>query len=258
MATIEYEEIDNWFELSSTIDDKFTHFNNYIFRGQADAKWKLESTLARSLKKKYEKSSDKKEATEKHLKRFKENIRGRTSVDLISASDVEIWALGQHFGLYTPLLDWTRSPYVALFFSLFGPCESKKRSLWAIVEEDIDGINVTKKSDINSVHIFSPLTHHNERLVNQRGIFLNIPIGIELENWVKKAKDQGWVTMYKIVFPDSIRNDALSALNNMNINHLSLFPDLNGASLCTNYQLEIEPFLLNERNKLWKKSSASI
>jgi hypothetical protein len=41
MAIIEYEEIDLgddlWQELSYTVDDHFTHYNNYIYRGQADA-----------------------------------------------------------------------------------------------------------------------------------------------------------------------------------------------------------------------------
>jgi hypothetical protein len=67
------------------------------------------------------------------------------------------------------------------------------------------------------------------------------------------AKKFKWITMYKIVFPDSIRNQALSALNNMNINHLSLFPDLHGSSQYSNYQLEIEPYLEQERDKSWKE-----
>jgi len=100
--------------------------------------------------------------------------------------------------------------------------------------------------------VVNPLTHYNERLVNQRGLFLNVPINMELESWVKKGEDAEWVTMYKITFPDSIRDDALSVLNNMNINHLSLFPDLNGSSLYTNYRLEAEPYLETMRKTAWK------
>jgi hypothetical protein len=257
MATTESYEEDDWQNLSFRIDEIFTHYNNYIFRGQADADWKLESTLDRALKVIYKKPSERRNAAERHFEQFKANIRGRSSIDLNNSAEDEIWSLGQHFGLYTPLLDWTRSPYVGLFFSFFGPCKSGKRAFWAILESDLDEINSIKKSKRSKVYVVDPLTHYNERLVNQRGLFLRIPLGVELENWVNTAKKLGWVTMYKIVFPDSIRNDALSALNNMNINELSLFPDLHGSSLYTNYQLEIEPYLEQERDKLWKELSRS-
>ena len=252
MATIEYEEIDNWLDLSSTIDDYFTHYNNYIFRGQADANWKLETTLARMLGSIRKKASDKKADAKQHFEQFKENIRGRTNIDLNNSIEDEVWSLGQHFGLYTPLLDWTRSPYVGLFFSFFGQGTSGKRALWALLEEDISRISNIKRTKRDKVYIVNPLTHYNERLVNQRGVFLKIPLTVNLESWVKSAKNFHWVTLYKIVYPDSIRNEALSALNNMNINHLSLFPDLHGSSLYSNYQLEIEPYLEQERGKLWK------
>ena len=251
MARIQYDEVDNWPDLSLRIDDYFTYFNSYIFRGQANSKWKLESTLARSLKKNYKKVSDKQMATAEHFRLFKENIRGRTSLNLDSASEDEIWALGQHFGLNTPLLDWSRSPYVALFFALHGNCPSGKRVLWAIVDSDIESINEGNKNAKKKVNIVNPLTHYNDRLVTQRGLFLNVPINVDVEKWVENGEEQEWVTMYKIVFPDSIRNEALSALNNKNINHLSLFPDLQGSSLYTNYLLDIEPYLETERQRLW-------
>lgn len=157
MATIEHIEVDNWSELSSTIDKYFTHFNNYIFRGLADAKWKLESTLTRTLREHYKKSSDKKTATAEHLRLFKENIRGRTTLSLTESTDDEIWALGQHFGLHTPLLDWSRSPYVAVFFD----CASGNRALWAMLESDIQRISSdygeTKKL-VSSIHLRTTMT----------------------------------------------------------------------------------------------------
>ncbi len=254
MASIEKETVDDWKSLVTTLDDIFKHFNGYIFRGQADADWKLESTLARALKHTSLKNKEKEQLENAHLANFKVNLRGRSNYDFGYVSDDELWALGQHFGLYTPLLDWTRSPYVALYFSLFGKCESGYRVIWALLESDVETLNARIKNPNKRIRVISPLTNYNQRLVNQRGLFVKIPVGVDLEKWVKPSESFTWVTMYKISFPDKIRNDALAALDSMNINYLTLFPDITGSSLYTNYQLEIEPFLEEERMKFWKRS----
>lgn len=58
MADIVIKELKSFKELSEFINEKFTHFNSYIFRGHADADWKLESTLARSLNRTYPNEKD--------------------------------------------------------------------------------------------------------------------------------------------------------------------------------------------------------
>jgi len=40
----------------------------------------------------------------------------------------EWWALGRHYGLITPLLDWTEKPYIAAFFALTGLYAKKQKS----------------------------------------------------------------------------------------------------------------------------------
>lgn len=245
------ENVNNWESLVSIIDEYFKHFNGYIFRGQADAEWKLETTLARAIKKTYSKG-DFERLENSQLHNFKVNLRGRSNYDLANTSDDELWALGQHFGLHTPLLDWTRSPYVALYFSLFGECKSGSRVIWALLESDIETLNKRVRSANKKVSIINPLSNHNQRLLNQRGLFLKIPTGVDLEKWIKPSEKFSWVTLYKISFPDKIRSDALAALDSMNINYLTLFPDITGSSLHTNYQLESEPYLEKERNNSWK------
>lgn len=254
MASIENETVKSWKSLVTTLDETFKHFNGYIFRGQADAEWKLESTLARALKETSLKNKAKEQLENNHLTNFKINLRGRSNYNLENVSDDELWALGQHFGLYTPLLDWTRSPYVALYFSLFGKCESGYRVIWSLLESDVDTLNAKIKNPNRRIRVINPLTNYNQRLVNQRGLFVKIPVGVDIERWVKPAESFAQVTMHKISFPDKIRNDALAALDSMNINHLTLFPDITGSSLHTNYQLEIEPFLEQERLGFWKRS----
>ena len=47
-------------------------------------------------------------------------------------------------------------------------------------------------------------------------------------------------SVLRIEIPDQVRTQALRGLNRMNINHLSLFPDLSGASRATNLRTELD------------------
>lgn len=185
--------IDNWEDLSKRLNT-YSSFPWYIFRGQRNSKWLLEPTLSRELKK--VKEPDKNKLEKEHLERFKLNIRGRRGINPPLLTENELWALGQHFGLHTPLLDWSQSPYVALFFALSSnkKSETSYRSLWCLNTWDIDRINNWHKKnegdDALIIELVNPNLDENNRLVNQNGLFTKMSVDADIESWATKCKEE--------------------------------------------------------------------
>lgn len=107
---------------SSSIDDLFSRLlkvrtsENWIFRGQASAQWDLRSSLERRLQSLPPGRSPASAERGVH-RRFMERA-GAHIGDLPSEDDELGWLmLMQHYGAPTRLLDWTRSPFVGLYFA---------------------------------------------------------------------------------------------------------------------------------------------
>src|SRR5256885_1425281 len=87
----------------------------YVWRGQRKDEtqnWLLQSKFDRCIP-----SNDERERASKlkrHLENFKKEMH-KSYPNVLSGNDVDIWALGQHYGLRTPLLDWTLSPFIAAY-----------------------------------------------------------------------------------------------------------------------------------------------
>ncbi len=225
---------------------------SYLWRGQRRSDWSLSTTLDRQLEtlglSGFPSNVLERESA-KHLERFKYAARGRRGLAPATLSENEWWALGQHFGLATPLLDWTRAPFAALYFAYEEPSSDLhvSRAIYGLYEEavlsktsELDNGPSIEKGRLPIVEVIDPMSDENQRLVSQGGCFTRAPIGTPIERWVSKAFEGTWdSTLLRIELPNVDRLNCLQALNRMNINHLSLFPDLSGASRSTNLRLEI-------------------
>lgn len=227
----------------------------FIWRGQRLANWPLDSSLFRlfrDLSLADETQDELERRCLEHLMAFKYASRGRrqSGRPIGELDDNEWWALGQHYGLNTPLLDWTRSPFAAAYFAFEetpGPAQTRDRVVYGLDYSAIVDANrafrigpaIDGRPPI--LDLVDPLADDNPRLVNQGGVFTRAPINIPVETWVSTAfEGQDTIALMRIEIPDSDRNTCLRSLDRMNINHMSLFPDLGGASRCVNLRTALK------------------
>lgn len=88
--------------------------NNFAFRGQAESSWGLQSTIERMVRH----SHERRRFEERSLEQFKAKFK-LYSKDMDAPEKRLSWlSLMQHYGVPTRLLDFTTSPYVALYFAI--------------------------------------------------------------------------------------------------------------------------------------------
>ena len=104
-----------------------------------------------------------------------------------------------------------------------------------------------RDDDFPTLDYFDPMSSENPRLINQRGLFTITKNGEDIEeivrkNWAKGEENEPpWIV--KILIPNNNNNrdnrvEFLRELNLMNINHMTLFPEIEGAAKFCNIGIE--------------------
>lgn len=226
-----------------------------LYRGHARTEWKLSAPLDRRLV--YAAPSGDKieyESLRKHnglewydktclqvLNQFKQAYRGISGANP-NMTDDEYWTVGRHFGLLTPLLDWTLSPYVAAYFAfgerlqpmqhgyhaftLSGNRESVR--IWAMAVQG--GIEIPGEFEI--VNASPPIDAMRQRA--QSGIFtrLRSKDHLDIESYFASRGLLENLIAYDISIDAATH--AMRDLRLMNITPRTLFPDLYGAAMEAN------------------------
>lgn len=228
--------------------------NNYIYRGQANSQWKLTSSLERIIGncwnniKKFEEHSLEVFQPKFHLYGLKNHT---------PSSKLAWLSLMQHYGTPTRLLDFTESPYVALYFALetFDYKSDDDLALYAIdycaiiesslryIKEKDNKFNETMRSiqgkqdkifeyfidrfSYNIIWITEPAIL-NARMDRQLGSFLLSG------NKEKRIEDILYSDLYsntdikKIIIPNELGGSIYALLRKMNLTSKNLYGDLEG------------------------------
>ena len=234
----------------------FSNDMGFIFRGHGCSSWKLNTTLDRLFERIEPEGIDLDSTYDFLLAEFVKSIRGRSGISKdILQNNEELWALGQHYGLATPLLDWTHSIFVAIFFAFENPTPSKTghRAIWAFhthssVIDKMETFNSGK--DFKDIFkLIEPISDENPRLITQSGLFTKLPLNFDFINWVKTELLGDAPYLIKINLPESERVNILKHLRLMNIHPATLYPEVDGAAKFCNLTLE----LLTEKHKNHRK-----
>jgi hypothetical protein len=202
-------------------DGVFRH-GRYLFRGAADADYDLRSHFDRRFAT---------VPTERRMALWERLAEDRT-----------LWALGQHYGLPTRLLDWSTSPYVAAFFAFADhltrtPERFAHVAIWALhldnpVWSRPDGVEVVTVPPVR-----------NDRLRAQGGRFTLCRASVStLEEYVERFADA--VALTKCVLPASAAARALPDLDAMGITSAELFADLGGTATLATMRAVLQSDLL--------------
>ena len=251
---------------------------DFVFRGQANSDWPLETTFSRLLHRagyrpKLRENSFENRAM--HMENFKHFLLGRRGANPAALSVESAWALGQHYGLATPLLDWTTSPYIALFFAYSGAdSNGPKRSVWCLNREattnfdrdllkhKILKLNEYEKYNVRyydgterdkrridrilgavlkggHINFLVPENDENSRIISQSGVLSMLPNEKSIDSWADRLHPE---SLIKVDLPNTLefRDKILTQLNLMNINYATLFPDIGGVALHSNFLAEFK------------------
>lgn len=242
--------------------------NNFVFRGQSDSRWKLTSSLERVLGKQW--SAEKARKFESYsLDIFRSKYHIYSGNEHMPRSKLSWLSVMQHYGVPTRLIDFTTSPFIALYFALedYDALSGANFSIFAIdysslmecsieyIKSKDNRFNETRESiyrkqddvfdevvdrySYDIAWITEPI-ELNARIDRQAGTFLvSGNLGRAIESIIDlPAYDD--VSVIKFDIQASLYEGVYVALRKMSINSKSIYGDL--AGLAKSIKMELRPY----------------
>jgi|GEM_PF-5088368 len=236
--------------------EKTRYFDNYsgggqpavLFRGQSNADWLVESTLARAAKDRQDYANmEKFSQPDKFLERFKEGVVDCISpISLDNLTENQIWSLGRHYGLITPLIDWTESIYIATYFAA---SDFWERHCAATGVYDFNlhkcrpiaiyAYQPGANHDLYGLSLFQGASQNLRRRRQQMGWFTvqKTDPYLDFLTWISTKERMEWpLKLTKFLIPSHVVESILADLYRMNIRSLNLFDGIEGAVKYANWE----------------------
>lgn len=230
----------SWDDYKQWVADIVRRNEEYIFRGQQNPEWILNTTFQR-----YSESNQ--ISWDDYFDKILEDVCYRASAFGYKVNDFNsefevggILAKLQHHGFPTPLLDWTKSPYIAAYFAL-RDIDPRKVEADEYVTIYFFNYSLWSKSYIQTpllksggqtfFSMIKPAYFDNVRLFSQMAVTIATNIS-DIESYFRHVKDLSGVNFLekKIIFVRE-RKAIMNELNLMGINSATMFPDFDGMCL---------------------------
>lgn len=242
--------------------------NNFIYRGQSDASWGLDSTLERLLGSNWTKENARK-FEDRSISVFKSKYHIYKNLEHSPTSKLSWLSVMQHYGTPTRLIDFSESPYIALYFALesYSPLSDKDFSIFAIdysaimeksilhikhkdskfsetrnsISEYPDKIfeDVVDRFSYDVLWITEPL-ELNARIDRQSGTFLLSGNREKTIDSILKSGMYNECCLQKIIIDKGLFKHCYALLRKMGINSKSIYGDL--AGLAKSIKMELQTY----------------
>ncbi len=245
MVNIEEKVIKNWNDFDQHVRN--LQLRKWIFRGQVDASWKLESSIYRSFEDVVTVTTSSRRKPKKLARRSHENVALDKFMATARQYDVPLplnddpleWlAVMQHYGAPTRLIDATFSPYIAAYFALeTGTTDAAvycfRENVFREIDKNSYSDHILKYKEIlnkdqkDIMYVYEP-RQTTPRLLAQQGLFLvsgSLKVSHEdiIEAYNLSDKDA-----IKLIIPMKLRDEGVKHLRRMNITSTLLFPGIEG------------------------------
>ena len=232
---------------SQFADTKSAMQYSYLFRGQTNSAWRLTPSLHRALKAGTS-APDAIDIERRVQMEFFSQVHLHVDPALLNFGQKDLWerwALMQHYGAPTRLLDWTLSPYVGAYFAVedgwdsdgaiwvFHAYELMEHAIATIDPEDRGRLSDSIQPNAPPTMAIHQSQNRSARIVAQQGIFTvcrNI-LGEQydlIEAACSERPEEVEYNYGKLIIPMNLKPTFLHHLYSMNVTANSLFPGADG------------------------------